>query len=202
MRLRVAVVTLLVAVLTAVPTMAAHITDRLAVGLYAGAKDDEPERILTSGTPLEVLERGQRLCRVRMGNGFEGWLECQYLSDEKPARAMLVEAQARNGLLYKELEELKVQLEVSGQDVNALQRRLRAAERLLAKQTMGIPDAPPAIEPVPPQQADLAKQASGLSINGWVPDLISSLAGLVAGLIVGGLAFYMRCRLRYGGLGI
>ncbi len=98
---------------------------------------------------------------------------------------------------------MKAKLEISGQDSNALLRRLRAAERLLARRKLtGIPDASPALEPVPPPPADLAKQAPGPSINGWVPDLFSSLAGLAAGLIVGALAFYLRCRFRYGGLGI
>lgn len=96
--------------LLAGPAWPSQITDKLAVGLYDSAGDEEPKRILTSGTPLELLERGGRLCRVRLGNGDEGWLGCRYITEEKTARAMLLEAQARNGRLRRRIVELESRL--------------------------------------------------------------------------------------------
>ena len=90
---------------------ATHITDKLAVGLHEARDDETPKRVLISGTPLELLERQKEFCRVRLGDGDNGWLECRYLTDEKPARVMLVESQARAGRLWDQVEGLKRQLE-------------------------------------------------------------------------------------------
>ena len=98
--------------LLACSAQAAHVTDKLLAGFYAEAGTDAlPLRALPSGTPLEVLERGDNFIRVRLSDGAEGWIEAQYVSEEKPARAMLVEAQARNGELQKEMKQLRLQLE-------------------------------------------------------------------------------------------
>ena len=86
---------------------ATHITDKLAVGLLEARGDEIPKRVLISGTPLEMLERQDNFCRVRLGDGESGWLECRYLTDEKPARVMLVESQARAGQLWDQVEGLK-----------------------------------------------------------------------------------------------
>lgn len=84
--------------LLCLPTLAvaAHVTDKLVVGLYdeAGAQGT-PLRLLSSGTPLEVLNRQDDWVEVRVADDARGWLEARYVTDEKPARAMLLETQAR-----------------------------------------------------------------------------------------------------------
>lgn len=84
---------------------AAHITDKLVVGLYPGQKlDGKPSQLLTSGTPIEVLKRAKGVVQVRLSDGASGWLEARYVSEEKPAAMKLLEAQA-------ELRQLKSRLE-------------------------------------------------------------------------------------------
>lgn len=88
---------------------AAHITDKLVVGLYPDQKlQGEPKQLLTSGTPIEVLKRGKGVVEVRLADDTRGWIEARYVSEEKPAAMKLLEAQA-------ELRRLKRDLK--GQDV-------------------------------------------------------------------------------------
>ncbi len=190
---------IMLACLLAEPVSAAHITDKMAVGLYAGANDEEPEQLLISGTPVEILDRGSRLCKVRTGNGDEGWLECRYVSDEKPARSMLVEAQARNAELNRQMREFKEKARHAGEQVQLLQRRLKAAEQLLEQTPEATPPELP--EPRPPVQAKSSVEAAPTA--GWLSlDPVSMLIGLLGGLALGGGLFYVRCRRRFGGLKI
>ncbi len=85
---------------------AAHITDKLLVGFYA--KPDpasQPTKVLPSGTPLDVQKKNGAFSKVRLGDGKEGWVKTIYISNEKPARAMLLELQAKSGTLQNKLRQ-------------------------------------------------------------------------------------------------
>jgi len=160
------------------PAGASHITDKLAVGLYDSPDAAQPRRMLASDTPLELLEQGPRLCRVRLGDGDGGWLECRYLTEEKSARALLLEVQARAASLRRELAGLK--------------RRCAAAPGPVpppptedaAFLPEGLPDPP-----APPHPGGTAGGAESLGI--W------AAGGLALGILVGGLAGVLGCRQRY-----
>ncbi len=84
---------------------AAYITDKLVAGLYEKAEiTEKPLKALNTGTPLEVISREKDFIKVRTPDGTEGWVEAAYLTDEKPARSMLLDLQAKNALLQKKLE--------------------------------------------------------------------------------------------------
>lgn len=88
--------------------MAAHITDKLVVGIYAQPlAEGQPLQLLSSGTPLEVLQRKQGFVEVRLADGQRGWVEARYVTDEKPAKAMLLETQLQLRTLNSELQALK-----------------------------------------------------------------------------------------------
>jgi hypothetical protein len=87
---------------------AAHITDKLVVGLYPEpAAEGTPLQLLSSGTPLEVLDRRQGFAEVRLADDTRGWVEAGYVTDEKPAKAMLLETQARLRQMGLELAALR-----------------------------------------------------------------------------------------------
>ncbi len=89
------------------PVGAAYITDKLVAGLYeTAALDDNPVKALNSGTPLEVVDRKGDFIKVRTPDGTVGWVEAAYLTDEKPARSMLLELQAKNSTLKTQLDRL------------------------------------------------------------------------------------------------
>ena len=93
------------------PLQAAYITDKLVAGLYEEAKvSDKPLKALPSGTPLEVVSRSNGFVKVRTPDGIDGWVEAAYLTDEKPARTMLLDAQAKLSILQKQLEQAKGRL--------------------------------------------------------------------------------------------
>lgn len=123
---------------------AAHITDQLVVGLYP--KSDlkgEPLQLLTTGMPVEVLKQNDGVVQVRLADDTRGWVEASYVSDDKPARMMLLEAQA-------ELRRLKAQ--GGGDDGPAaaddlptvaqakLQTELEAARKRIAQLEQGQAD--------------------------------------------------------------
>ncbi len=68
-------------------------------------------RLLTSGTPLEVLEIKAGFNRVRLADNTKGWVEADYVTEEKPAKAVLLETQARLRQMGLELAALRAQQE-------------------------------------------------------------------------------------------
>ncbi len=114
---------------------AAHITDKLVVGIYAEpAAEGQPIRLLSSGVPLEVLRHQGDFVEVRLTDDLRGWVEGRYVTDEKPAKAMLLETQLKLRALNDELQ------------------RLRAGGASLEEQQTG----PPAVELAPnPREAEL-----------------------------------------------
>lgn len=122
----------LLTVLMASYVNAAYITDKLVAGLYKEAKvSDKPVKALSSGTPLEVVSRKDDFVKVKTSDGTVGWVEATYLTDEKPARSMLLDAQAKVSQLHKQVEKLgKGQSGsiVGEQDLSDLQEKLTKAQ--------------------------------------------------------------------------
>jgi len=83
---------------------AAYITDKLLVGFYAKPNASaQPTKVLPSSTPMEVLGKKDAFSKVRLGDGKEGWVKTIYISTEKPARAMLLELQAKSSAIQNKL---------------------------------------------------------------------------------------------------
>ncbi|HXK56078.1 MAG: TIGR04211 family SH3 domain-containing protein [Gammaproteobacteria bacterium] len=84
---------------------AAYITDKLLAGFYSSPDlTAEPVRALPNGTPMEVLEESGRFTRIRLGDNSEGWVETRFVTQEKPAKTMLLELQAKYADLRRKLE--------------------------------------------------------------------------------------------------
>lgn len=95
---------------------AARITDKLLAGLYEKPEvSATPLRVLPSDTPLERLEKSGDFTRVRLGDSTEGWVESRFITDEKPARIMLLELQVKNSELQQKLREANKALKALGQ---------------------------------------------------------------------------------------
>lgn len=87
---------------------AAYITDKLLIGVreapQAAAKSGA---LLQGGAPVEVLKREGDFLQVRTPDGTLGWVESRYVTEEKPATQLLLDAQARNGELARKVQELE-----------------------------------------------------------------------------------------------
>lgn len=120
-------------------SQAAYITDKLVAGLYKEEKvTDTPLKALNSGTPLEVVTRKGGFVKVRTSDGTIGWVEATYLTDEKPARSILLDTQAKLSILQKQLEQVKGMAangSAKGEsaDISAWQEKLAKAEAQISQ---------------------------------------------------------------------
>lgn len=211
----------------ALPLRAAHITDKLVVGLYPGpSAEGTPSRLLSSGTPLDVLDRKDGFTQVRLADDASGWVESTYITDEKPAMAMLLETQAKLRLMGMELAAMRerqggadaapsttadapsVQEARMRQALAGAEARIAELEQRLA----ATPDGDPAQQRLQELQGRV-DQALRLLAEGQEPIATTASRGVVAryqtwivGLITlllgfgGGVAFIdYRIRRRYGG---
>ncbi|MCB1722924.1 MAG: SH3 domain-containing protein [Chromatiaceae bacterium] len=96
------------ALLLAGAASAAHITDKLVVGVYPKPNaEGNPLRLIASGTPLDVLGGDGDFAEVRLADDTRGWVERRYVTEEKPANAMLLETQAKLRQMGLELAALR-----------------------------------------------------------------------------------------------
>src|SRR6476659_4620257 len=85
-----------------------YVTDSLRLALYASADmSDRPLANLTSGAPVQVLDRSASLARVRTAAGEEGWVKATSLVPEKPARTRVAELEAELAGLRSENAEYR-----------------------------------------------------------------------------------------------
>lgn len=77
------------------PVRQAYVTDRLVVAIRATpGTQGAALALVTSGTPLEVLNRQNGYARVRTADGVAGWVEQVYLSNEPTAAVRLAKLEA------------------------------------------------------------------------------------------------------------
>ena len=110
-----------------------YVSDELGITLRTGkSTQHQILRMVTSGTPLTVLESDQETgySRVRTPDGVEGWVLTRYLMDQPSARSQLASANKKMASLEDENKDLKSKFnDVSG-DKNSLDKDKR---ELLAK---------------------------------------------------------------------
>jgi len=215
-------VTLLALLLLCAPLKAAHITDKLVVGLYPDQKlDGEPGQLLTSGTPVEVLKRAKGAVRVRLADDTYGWLEARYVSEEKPAAMKLLEVQAELRTLKARVEAGEPASVATPDQPNPSAERIHAGLALneartriaeLEQQLIDSPQLKAALAERDALQqrleqvrdivghADPSAEASGESLWDrylpWVAAVVMAVVGFAAGV---GFIDH-RIRRRYGGL--
>lgn len=104
---------------TAVAQSTAYVTDEMRLNLRSGPGNQyRIVQLLPSGTPVQVLERGDEWTRVRAGDE-DGWMRSSYLQPEPAAALRLEEA-------TEELEELRTQNAGLQEALNATREELEA----------------------------------------------------------------------------
>lgn len=132
---------------------AAHITDKLVVGVYSAPQaEGTPLRLIASGTPLDVIGRDGTFSEVRLADGTRGWVESTYITDEKPAKAMLLETQAKLRQMGIEVAALREKAGDGGAQADSadgappsareaqLRRSLQQAERRVTELEQALAD--------------------------------------------------------------
>lgn len=126
---------LAILLLFAAPLAAAQqawVSDQFEVMLRSGPSTSNAiERMLPSGTALEVLERDTETgySRVRTAAGTEGWVLTRYLMNEPSAREQLANLTRRLTSATSEGTSLSSQLDAVRQEYDEATRRIAALER-------------------------------------------------------------------------
>jgi len=118
------------------------VSDQFEVMLRTGPSTSNAiERMLPSGTALEVLERDEDAgyARVRTAAGTEGWVLARYLMAEASAREQLATltrrlttANAAGGSLTSQLEAIKGEYDSATRRISNLEREKSQLEKTLA----------------------------------------------------------------------
>lgn len=119
------------------------VTDQFEITMRSGPSTSNAiERMLRSGTSLEVLERNEELgyARVRTSAGTEGWVLTRYLMGEASAREQLAaltrrltSADAEGSTLTSQLTAIKGEYDTATGQIAALERDKKQLEDELAE---------------------------------------------------------------------
>lgn len=119
------------------------VSDQFEVMLRTGPSTSNAiERMLKSGTALEVLERDDETgyTKVRTGAGTEGWVLTRYLMSEASAReqlaaltSRLTNANATGSTLTSQLDAVKGEYDSASRQISALEREKGQLEEDLAE---------------------------------------------------------------------
>ena len=104
-----------------------YVTDELRIGLHAEKTLSSPIlRIVTSGTPLELIKTEEQLSYIREPGGIEGWVDNSYLSESGTGAEKLLEAQTRIKVLEETLAgNTRDGNTTSNEDMTVLEQQLR-----------------------------------------------------------------------------
>ena len=118
------------------------VSDQFEVMLRSGPSTSNAiERMLPSGTRLEVLERDGEsgYSRVRTSGGTEGWVLTRYLMSEPSAReqlqkltSQLTSAAAEGTSLTSQLNAIRVEVDTANRRIETLEREKQQLEQELA----------------------------------------------------------------------
>lgn len=119
------------------------VSDQFEITLRTGPSTSNAiERMLPSGTQLEVLERDAEngYTRVRSAGGAEGWVLSRYLMSEPSAREQLARLTeqltseaSRGSSLNSQLGAIRSEVDAAARRIAELEREKRALEQELAE---------------------------------------------------------------------
>ena len=146
MKLKIGILAIGLLILLPVAQAAAQsmwVSDQFEVMLRTGPSTNNAiERMLSSGTALEVIERDDEsgYSRVRTAAGTEGWVLTRYLMGEPSAREQLAEltgrltsAPAQGSSLTSQLDAVKAEQDATTRRVSVLEGEKRELEEELAE---------------------------------------------------------------------
>lgn len=148
---------------------AAYITDKLYVGLYKNPESQgKPDKVLTSGTSIKLLEQKGTYFQVELEDGAKGWVERRYIIEQEPALLSLIAAK-------KEGERLRVELDQTRNELANVQKELSAkhpttkGEQELKKQLDAAHQKVAALEAQQKQHPTAGKPAATGTAEGEPP---------------------------------
>lgn len=138
-----ATILLVFAAITQAEAQSVWVSDQFEVMLRTGPSTSNAiERMLPSGTGLEVIERDDEsgYSRVRTAAGTEGWVLTRYLMNEPSAREQLAtltrrltSASAQGSTLTSQLDAVKGEYDAASRQISTLEREKQQLEEELGE---------------------------------------------------------------------
>lgn len=174
-----------------------YVAERIRIGLRAEVVETSAVvKTVETGTPLEVVERFDKLARVRDPQGTEGWIEARYLTPDPPARLQLGKLQDDLARSRTQTAEAQAQLKKAQSALTEQAERIKELEKQAANRPVSTPAVPVAPRVPPPVTPAAANTGSGFSYL-W---LGISFAMLVIGFAAGVRWLRESIRKRSGGM--
>ncbi|MDL2270045.1 TIGR04211 family SH3 domain-containing protein [Desulfosarcina sp. OttesenSCG-928-A07] len=85
-----------------------YVTEKFEINLRSGpASDRRIIMLISSGTPLRILEKGEEWSMVRTQSGKEGWVLSRYIGPNRPCSMVLARVQQDYDAVVKNHNQLK-----------------------------------------------------------------------------------------------
>lgn len=148
--LRVIAILMSLGMVSAAQAETVYVAERIRIGLRADMAETSPVvKTVETGAPLEVVERLEKLVRVRDPQGTEGWIEARYLTPDPPARSQLAKLQEDLAKSRAQATEAQVQLK-KVQSVLAEQAdKIKEMEKTATDGPLPVPPAPVVVKAPP-----------------------------------------------------
>jgi hypothetical protein len=159
--LRAIVTLLMLGMFSAAQAETVYVAERIRIGLRAEVVETSAVvKTVETGTPLEVIERFDKLARVRDPQGTEGWIEARYLTPDPPARLQLTRLQEDLAKSRTQAVEAQAQLKKAQSTLAEQAEKIKELEKNAADRPA---PAPVAIKAPPPVTPAAANTGSGFS---------------------------------------
>ncbi len=115
-----------------------YVIDKIVITLRSGQSNQHQIlRTLPSGTPMEILERGEKYSKARLKDGTEGWVLNQYITAIPIAKYRLAVAKKKLAAAESENTHLKKELASTREKENTLGEQfanLQKADKKVSKE--------------------------------------------------------------------
>jgi len=113
-----------------------YVSDAFQVTMRTGpAVDRKIVKILSSGQPLEMVEKGDEWSQIRLPDGQEGWALTRFLTSSTPARLRLEALQRRFDALKERAAKGDTQASTLAEENKSLQTQLTQTTKQLEATT-------------------------------------------------------------------
>lgn len=162
--LRAIAMLLMLGMFSAAQAETVYVAERTRIGLRAEVVETSAVvKTVETGTPLEVVERFDKLVRVRDPQGGEGWIEARYLTPDPPARLQFDKLQEDLAKSRTQAAEAQAQLKKAQSTLAEQAKKIKELEKNAADRPAPAPVAPVAIKAPPPVTPAVANTSSGFS---------------------------------------
>lgn len=148
--LRAIAILLMLITVSAAQAETVYVAERLRIGLRAEVVETSPVvKTVETGAPLEVVERLEKLVRVRDPQGTEGWIESRYLTPDPPARSQLAKLQEDLARSRAQATEAQAQLKKAQSALAEQTDKIKELEKAAGDRPLPVPPAPVVVKAPP-----------------------------------------------------